>query len=94
VQAVSNPGEHGLDVLGQRLVFFAGQIVLLALGVLPALVGAGVTFFLVNWLTGPVVAGLFAWLVVLTVLGVEIWGGVRWLGVRFARFDLSSELRP
>ena len=47
-----------------------------------------------NWLVGPVAAALLAWLVVLTVLGVEIWAGVRWLGVRFAHFDLSSELRP
>ncbi len=94
VQAVSNPGEHGLDVLGQRLLFFAGQIFLLVLGMLPAFVGALVTFFVANWLAGPIIAALLAWLVVLTVLGVEIWGGVRWLGMRFARFDLSSELRP
>ena len=94
VQSVSNPGEHGLDVMGQRLVFLAGQILLLALGVLPALIGAAAAFFVVNWLVGPIVAGLLAWLVVLTVLGVEIWASVRWLGVRFAHFDLSSELRP
>jgi ABC-2 type transport system permease protein len=94
VQSVSNPGEHGLDVFGQRIVFFAGQILVLALGLLPALVGALVTFFVANWLAGPVIAGLLAWLVLLTVLGVEIWGGVRWLGGRFAHFDLSAELRP
>lgn len=94
VQSVSNPGEHGLDVMGQRLVFLAGQILLLAFGLLPALVGAGVTFFVVSWLAGPIVAAPLAWLVVLTVLGVEIWAGVRFLGERFARFDLSAELRP
>jgi ABC-2 type transport system permease protein len=91
VQSVSNPGEHGLDVLGQRLVFFAGQFLLLAFGMLPAAVAALVTFFVVSWLVGPMPAALAAWLVVLTVLGVEIWAGVRWLGERFARFDLSSE---
>jgi ABC-2 type transport system permease protein len=94
VQSVSNPGEHGLDVLGQRLVFLAGQIVLLALGMLPASVAAVGTFFAANWVVGPIAAAALAWLVVLTVLGVEIWAGVRWLGERFARFDLSSELRP
>jgi hypothetical protein len=94
VQSVSNPGEHGLDVFGQRIVFLAGQALLLALGTLPALVGALVAFFGTNWLVGPVAAGLLAWVVVLTVLGVETWAGVRWLGQRFARFDLSSELRP
>lgn len=94
VQNVSNPGEHGLDAFGQRLVFLAGQILLLALGVLPAVAGALVTFFAASFLVGQVVAGLLAWLVVLTVLGVEVWAGVRWLGQRFAHFDLSAELRP
>jgi hypothetical protein len=94
VQSVSNPGEHGLDVLGQRLVFFAGQILLLVLGVLPAVAGAAVAFFVVNWLVGPGAASVLAWFVVLVVLSVEIWAGIRWLGVRFAHFDLSSELRP
>ncbi|HVJ29382.1 MAG TPA: putative ABC exporter domain-containing protein, partial [Gammaproteobacteria bacterium] len=43
VASVSNHGEHGLDVLGQRLLFFAGQFLLLALGLLPALLGAVIT---------------------------------------------------
>ena len=94
VQTVSNHGEHGLDVMGQRLLFLAAQFLLLVLGMLPAAVAALVTFFVVNWLGGPIPAGLVAWLVVLTVLSVEIWAGVRWLGERFARLDLSSELRP
>jgi ABC-2 type transport system permease protein len=94
VQSVSNSGEHGLDVMGQRLLFMAGQILVLALGLLPVALGAGVTFLAVNWVAGPVIAGVLAALVVLTVLSVEIWAGVRWLGQRFARFDLSSELRP
>jgi hypothetical protein len=94
VQSVSNPGEHGLDVMGQRLLFVTGQVLLLGFGLLPAVIGAGVTFLVANWLAGLAVAGLLAWLVVLIVLGVEIWAGVRWLGARFARFDLSAELRP
>jgi ABC-2 type transport system permease protein len=94
VQSISNQGEHGFDVLGQRLLFVAGQLVLLALGLLPAALAAAITFFVVNWLAGPIVAAPLAWIVVLTVLGVEIWACVRWLGERFARFDLSSELRP
>jgi hypothetical protein len=94
VQTVSNHGEHGLDVMGQRLLFVAGQFMLLALGMLPAAIAAAVTFFIVNWLVGLIPALAVAWLVVLTVLGVEIAAGVYWLGERFARFDLSSELRP
>jgi hypothetical protein len=94
VQTVSNHGEHGLDVMGQRLLFLAGQFLLLALGMLPAAIAAAVTFFVVNGLVGSIPAALAAWLVVLTVLGVEIGAGVRWLGERFRHFDLSSELRP
>ena len=94
VHSVSNPGEHGLDVMGQRLVFLAGQVLLFALGLVPAALGAVVTFFVVAWLAGPVVAALLAALAALAVLGVEIWAGVRWLGARFARFDLSAELKP
>jgi hypothetical protein len=94
VQSVSNHGEHGFDVLGQRLLFFAGMILLLALGLLPAALAAAITFFAVSWVVGPIVGAVLAWLVVLTILTVEIGAGVRWLGERFARFDLSSELRP
>jgi len=28
------------------------------------------------------------------ILSVEAWVGIRWLGERFERFDLSTELRP
>jgi hypothetical protein len=94
VQSVSNHGEHGLDVMGQRLLFLAAQFLLLGLGMLPAAIAALVTFFVVSWLVGPIPGALLAWLVALTVLGFAIWGGVRWLGQRFAQFDLSSELRP
>ena len=94
VQSVSNQGEHGLDVMGQRILFLAAQMFVLVLGLLPAAIGAAVGFFAVYWLAGPIFAGLLAWAAALTVLGVEVWAGVRWLGQRFARFDLSSELRP
>jgi hypothetical protein len=69
-------------------------MLLLVLGLLPALVAAGLTFFVVNWLAGPLVAALSAWLATLIVLGVEISAGVHWLGGRFTRLDLSAELRP
>lgn len=95
VHNVSSPGEHGLDVMGQRLLFLAGQILLFALGLLPALLGAGVAFLAAVWATQqPAIAAALALVVALTVLGVEIWAGVRWLGERFTRFDLSVELKP
>ncbi|HEX7238002.1 MAG TPA: putative ABC exporter domain-containing protein, partial [Gammaproteobacteria bacterium] len=73
VQSVSNQGEHGLDVMGQRILFLAAQMFVLMLGLLPAAIGAAVAFFAVFWLAGPIFAGLLAWVAALTVLGVEVW---------------------
>jgi hypothetical protein len=51
-------------------------------------------FFLLLWVVGPIVAGVFGVLAALSVLGTEIAFAVAWLGKRFERFDLSAELRP
>jgi len=93
VAAASNYGERGLDVLGQRLLFFAAQILLLALALVPAAVGAVAAFLAASGVAGPRAGVVAAWLAVLAVLGVEWWLGIRWLGERFERFDLSEELR-
>jgi len=94
VQSVSNPGEHGLDVLGQRIVFMVGQLLIVVLALLPASIGTAVVFFVANWLTGPLVATVLAVATVFTVLATEAWLGIKWLGQRFEAFDLSDELRP
>jgi hypothetical protein len=92
VQTVSNRGEHGLDVMGQRIVFMAGQLLAAAIALLPAAIGAALVFFVTQWLIGPIVAAAIACLVVFAVLAAEFWIGVQWLGQRFERFDLSAEL--
>ena len=94
VQVVSNRGEHGLDVLGQRIVFVAGRLVAMALALVPPAIGAALVFAMTQWIVGPVGAATLGGLAGLAILCAEAWGGMQWLGGRFERFDLSSELRP
>ena len=84
----------GFDVMGQRLIFFAGQFVCLAVALLPAVVLGGLTIFLTQWLVGPAAATALAILPVAAVFVGELWLGVRLLGPRFDRLDISAELRP
>jgi ABC-2 type transport system permease protein len=81
----------GIEVMGQRLIFAAGQLVVLLLAVLPAAGFAVLAGFAASLTSAP--AGAFATGVftLLLVLGAEAALGVFWLGRRFERFDLSQE---
>lgn len=94
VQTVSNRREHGLEVLGQRIIFFAGQMLIIALALLPASIGAAIVFVVVQWLAGPIIALALGVTAAFALLAVVAWAGIQWLGERFERFDLSAELRP
>ncbi len=84
----------GMDVMGQRMIFFVGQIICLIVALLPALALGGGTIFLTQWLIGLPAAIVLAVVPVLAVFIGEIWLGVWWLGQRFEKLDLTSELRP
>jgi len=86
--------ERGIEVMGQRIILIAGQLLVTAIAVVPAAIGAALTFALTQWLLGAFVAAALAVAAVFILLGVEFWLGIRWLGARFERFDLSAELRP
>ncbi len=92
-QTTRNMG-GGMDVMGQRLIFFAGQLICLVVALLPALVLGGGTIFLTQWLIGLPAAVALAVLPVLAVFIFELWFGVHFLGPRFERLDISAELRP
>jgi ABC-2 type transport system permease protein len=94
MQAVGNRSEHGLDVMGQRIIFVAGQAFIAVVTLLPAALAASILFFGSQWLLGAPLAAVLAAAGVLAVLAAEFWFGLRWLGARFEAFDLSSELRP
>jgi len=84
----------GMDVMGQRMIFFLGQFLCLLLALLPAVIAAGLTIFLTQWLIGPPAAILLAALPVLAILLTELWLGLHWVGLRFEALDISAELRP
>lgn len=84
----------GMDVMGQRLILFAGQLLCLVAALLPALILGGGTIFLTQWLIGLPAALALAVLPVLAVFTFELWLGVWLLGPRFERLDISAELRP
>jgi ABC-2 type transport system permease protein len=94
MQAVGNRSEHGLDVMGQRIIFIAGQAFIAVVALLPAALAAALLFFGSRWLLGAPFAAILAAAGVFAVLATEFWFGLRWLGARFEAFDLSSELRP
>lgn len=94
IQSAANRTERGIEVVGQRLIFVAGQLLVTAIAVLPAALSAAFVFLVAQWLAGAVIAAVLAVVVVVLLLGVEAWLGLLWLGRRFELFDLSAELRP
>lgn len=93
-QSTGNQAERGIEVMGQRIIFMTGQLLITVLAVIPAAIAASIVFFIAQFVAGFLVAGILATAVICAVLGIEAWLGVRWLGARFEHFDLSSELRP
>lgn len=91
-QAVRTPG-GGIDLMGQRLIFGFGQVLVVLLALLPAIGTAALLVFVTQWLVGPALAVIFATVAVALVLLGELWCGLWWLGERFERFDLSTEPR-
>ena len=83
----------GIEAMGQRLIFFAGYVVVLIVALLPAAMVGVVPFFLMQWLTGSLpaavlAAGATASAVLVGEFALVIW----WLGRRYEQFDLSAEL--
>jgi len=83
----------GIEALGQRLIFYLGQLFILILAVLPAILAAVLIVFASAWILGAVGAAILGTLGVLGVLGGELAVGLWWLGRRFDKFDLASETR-
>jgi ABC-2 type transport system permease protein len=93
VQATRDQTERGIEVLGQRLIFIASQLLVMVLALLPALIAGALVFFATNLIAGSAVGVTLAVIAMATLLVFEAWLGVRWLGNRFETLDISSELR-
>jgi ABC-2 type transport system permease protein len=85
------PRGGGIEVMGQRLIFVAGQMLVLLAALLPAGGFAVLAGFAASLTSGPAMAFAVGALTLLLVLAAEIAAGVYWLGHRFERFDLSAE---
>ena len=82
----------GIEMMGQRLVFFAGYFLVLIVALIPA-VGLGALGFVIGqWLAGVPLALIFAALIGSAVLAAELAAAVWWLGERLERFDVAMEL--
>ena len=87
-------GPRGIEVMGQRLIFFLAQFVALVVAFLPA----GLAYFVVYVLAAqPFLSGSLALPVCALAAGlvfaVEAAGGVALLGYWFERYDLTAEGR-
>jgi ABC-2 type transport system permease protein len=91
---VGIPGESrgGIEMMGQRLIFLAGYVLVLLLALLPAALSSALAFFATQWLGGAsAVALALAAAVALALLIAEWLLVVAWLGRRVDRLDLSLE---
>jgi hypothetical protein len=93
-QSPRQRGAGGIDMMGQRLIFVLGQLVVVVLALLPAGLVALGTVVGAGLLLGPVAAVLLAAVAVLVILAAELWLGLTWLGRRFEKLDVSADLQP
>ena len=89
-------GGGGIDIMGQRLIFFFVQLLTMLFALAPVVLAGGATVFVACfWFSLPPILGV--WLAAAGVFAVligELWLGLYFLGGRFDRLDLSAELRP
>jgi len=83
----------GIEMFGQRLVFGVAQLLIALVAAAPAACAAALIVFSTQWLIGVGPALAVACAAVLAILASEAAVGLWWLGWRFERFDLSSEIR-
>lgn len=83
----------GVEVMGQRLIFFFAQLVATVVMLLPAAVAASILILLVQLFAGLVVAISLGVAAVAAVFVAEIALLLWWLGRRFEAIDVAAELR-
>jgi hypothetical protein len=83
--------DRGIDVMGQRLIFVAGQILVILCALLPVAIVGLLVWFAAHWFASAAVSTAITTIAVLVMLGLEACLGLWWLGHRFEVFDLSSE---
>jgi len=87
-------GAHGggIEVMGQRMIFFGAYLVVMLLALIPAVLLGGIVFLLGKWLSDMSIAVALAALVGGGVLCAELGAAIAWLGDRIENFDLAQEM--
>jgi putative ABC exporter len=85
-------GPQGIEATGQRLIMMLGQLLALAVALVPAVVIFVVIFLIGKIFVAPAAVILPASVAATIVLVAEAWIGVMLLGKVFEQFDLSVEL--
>lgn len=93
-QTTRAAGGGGIELMGQRLIFVFGQLLVAVIALLPAAAAAVALIFASQWLIGLAAAIALAAIAVFAVLAGEVWCALWWLGERFEHLDISAELRP
>lgn len=94
VQSTRDQTERGIEIMGQRMIFLAGQLLVTVLVAIPVFLAGALVFFIANLVAGVGFGMAIAAIAMAALLCVEAWLGVLWLGKRFEGLDISSELRP
>jgi len=81
----------GIEVMGQRLIFMLGSVLVFGFALLPAAALFGLVFYFVGMLLGETIAAPLSAAVAATVLAGEAALAIRWMGWLFEKFDLSAE---
>ena len=81
----------GIEVMGQRLIFMLGSVLVFGFALLPAAVLFGLVFFFAKIFLGVIVAVPFGAAVAAAALAAEAALAIWWMGRLFEKFDLSAE---
>lgn len=87
-------GAHGggIEVMGQRMIFFGAYLLAMILALIPAALLGGIAFLLTTLLANLTVAIALTALVAGAVLCAELAAAIAWLGDRMDGFDLAQEM--
>jgi hypothetical protein len=83
---------RGIETMGQNLILIFGQILALALCLIPAAIAFGLVLFAAYYTVGSGVGIVLGAIAAAAMMCVEVAIAVRLLGGVFERFDLSAEL--
>lgn len=83
----------GIDVIGQRMIFFFAQLLAFVVLLVPALLGGAAVFAVGRLWTVLPVAAASGVTVVLAILIGELALTLAWLGRQFEKVDVSEEIR-